>query len=226
MCNVVGSFWRPMECCGDDTLALLKIHVDVEDIVSKCVGGSYQTWTSAIVRDIAVGPWACCVCCCGSVRVYFERVSVCSLNNLMCIQRTYDCSHGAAELSRSYQCTGQTSVHGAWPSFPMRIRAGAFEHSIERTMHAARTRACGARACGKSLGRGAARACGARGATGCSVEPAQCRPTEQVAALPFAGPDDPGWPELTSLSVCVHVRRPEVLSTNRRAPIGPMVVVP
>ena len=132
-------------------------------------GGNYRNWANAIVRDmmIDVGPWACFLCCCGSVRVYFGRVSVCSLKSLTCIQRTYDCSHdGAAELSRSYQCTGQTSVHGAWPSFPMRIRAGAFEHSIERTMHAARTRACGARACGKSLGRGAARACGARGATG------------------------------------------------------------
>ena len=130
-------------------------------------GGNYRNWANAIVRDIDVGPWACFVCCCGSVRVYFERVSVCSLNSLVCIQRTYDCSHaGAAELSRSYQCTGQTSVHGARPRFPMRIRAGAFEHSIGRTTGVVRTRACGARACGEVLGRGAARACGARGAAG------------------------------------------------------------
>ena len=136
-------------------------------ILSASVWGQLSKLGECYRAGHDVGPWACFLCCCGSVRVYFGRVSVCSLNRLMRIQRTYDCSHdGAAELSRSYQCTGQTSVHGAWPSFPMRIRAGAFEHSIERTMHAARTRACGARACGKSLGRGAARACGARGAAG------------------------------------------------------------
>ena len=130
-------------------------------------GGNYRNWANAIVRGIDVGPGARFVCCCGSVRVYSERVSVCSFNSLMCVQRTYDCSHdGAAELSRSYQCTEQTSVHGARPSFPMRIRAGAFEHSMGRTTGVVRTRACGARACGEVLGRGAARACGARGATG------------------------------------------------------------
>ena len=74
-------------------------------------GANYRNWANAFVRDIDVGPWAYSVCCCGSVRVYFGRVSVCSLKSLTCIQRTYDCSHdGAAELSRSYQCTEQTSV--------------------------------------------------------------------------------------------------------------------
>ena len=43
MCNVVGSFWRPVECCGDDAPALLKIHVDAEDVVSKYVGPTIET---------------------------------------------------------------------------------------------------------------------------------------------------------------------------------------
>ena len=42
-CSVVGTFWRPVECCGDDAPALWKIHADVEDIVSKCVGATIGT---------------------------------------------------------------------------------------------------------------------------------------------------------------------------------------
>ena len=41
--------------------------------------------------------------------------------------------------------------------------------------------------------------------------------------MPSAGPVDPGRPELTKQSVCVHVKILEVLRTNTRAPIGPMV---
>ena len=58
----------------------------------------------------------------------------------------------------------------------------------------------------------------------CSVVPAQGRPTEQVTALPLTGPLDPGRPELTRNKACVHVKTHEVLSTNGRAPIGPIVV--
>ena len=43
LCNVVGSFWRPVKCCGDDAPALLKIHVDAEDVVSKYVGPTIET---------------------------------------------------------------------------------------------------------------------------------------------------------------------------------------
>ena len=42
LCNVVGSFWRPVECCGDGVSASLGIHVDAEDIVSKCVGATIE----------------------------------------------------------------------------------------------------------------------------------------------------------------------------------------
>ena len=53
-----------MECCGDDTLALLKIHVDAEDVVSKNVGATIETgrmllcgtlmWVHGLVLCVAV----------------------------------------------------------------------------------------------------------------------------------------------------------------------------
>ena len=69
LCNVVGSFWRPVECCGDDAPALLKIHVDVEDIVSKCVGAAIEPgrvllcvtllWVHGLVVCVVVAVFVC-----------------------------------------------------------------------------------------------------------------------------------------------------------------------
>ena len=69
LCNVVGSFWRPEECCGDDAPALLEIHVDVEDIASKCVGTTIETgrmllcgalmWVPGLVLCVVVAVFVC-----------------------------------------------------------------------------------------------------------------------------------------------------------------------
>ena len=68
-CSVVGTFWRPVECCGDDAPALWKIHADVEDIVSKCVGATIGTgrmllcgilmWFHGLILCVVVAVFVC-----------------------------------------------------------------------------------------------------------------------------------------------------------------------
>ena len=69
LCNVVGSFWRPVQCCGDDAPALLKIHVDAEDVVSKYVGPTIETgrmllcgtlmWVHGLILCVVVAAFVC-----------------------------------------------------------------------------------------------------------------------------------------------------------------------
>ena len=69
LCNVVGSFWRPVECCGDDAPALLKVHVDAEDVVSKYVGPTIETgrmllcgtlmWVHGLILCVVVAAFVC-----------------------------------------------------------------------------------------------------------------------------------------------------------------------
>ena len=60
---------RPVECCGDNAHALLEIHVDVEDIASKCVGATIETgrmllcgalmWVPGLVLCVVVAVFVC-----------------------------------------------------------------------------------------------------------------------------------------------------------------------
>ena len=87
LCNVVGSFWRPVECCGDDAPALLKIHVDAEDVVSKYVGATIETgrmllcgtlmWVHGLISCVVVAVF---VCIWESFGVFFEPSDVYSTN--------------------------------------------------------------------------------------------------------------------------------------------------